>query len=127
MERDPQADGESLEEFLEREHPGNRPAEPADPMETTAARVDGNPFVMLDCLIEEYARQGLSKREILDLFEQPFYQATHGLKCLLGEETIRRRVESTLARCGVFSVRTVTVTDPDSGLRGADVLNIEDA
>jgi hypothetical protein len=127
MERDAQAEVDSLDDFLEREHPGNRPAEPADPMETTAARVDGDPLIMLDCLIEEYAHQGASKREILDLFDQPFYQATHGLKRLLGEDAIRRRVESVLVRCGVFRVQTVTATDPDSDRPDADVLNIEDA
>lgn len=97
------ADGKA---FLEEEHPGNRAIEPEDPMMVVAEAADGDPLVMLDGIIEEYARMGWDADQIKRLFEHPFFQATHALKQLLGEQEIHRRIEIVLKRCGVFHVTT---------------------
>lgn len=87
------------------EHPKDRPLKPDDPMEMMAAPAPGDPLVMLDGIVEEYARMGWGKEQIAELFDTPFFQATHGLKELLGKAEIERRIEATLKRCGVFRVR----------------------
>ena len=84
------------------DHPKNQPWEPEDPMMLRAEPVQGDPEVMLDCLVEEYARMGWGADRIAELFDDPFFQATHGLKELFGERGIRERIKQTLARCGVF-------------------------
>ena len=62
----------------------------------------GSPEVMLDCLIEEYAHMGWNRDSILQLFDDPFFQATHGLKALFADRTLEDRVDHVLARCGVI-------------------------
>ena len=88
------------------EHPKNQPLKADDPMEMMAAPANGDPLVMLDGIVEEYARMGWGREQIRELFDTPFFQATHGLKKLLGKEEIERRIEATLVRCGVFRIRT---------------------
>ena len=92
--------------MAEHEHPKNRPLTVDDPMEMMAAPADGDPWVMLDGIIEEYARMGWGPAQIKELFDNPFYHATHGLRRLLGDQVIEQRIEATLGRCGVFRVRT---------------------
>ncbi len=91
--------------FIEKEHPKNRPVEPADPMELNAEGAPGDAWVMLDVIVEEYARMGWSAEKMMELFTDPFFQATSGLTRMFGEEAVRNRVTETLARCGVLRVR----------------------
>ncbi len=77
-----------------------------DPMEMRAAAVDGNPYAMLDGIVEEYARMGWGRKRILELFDSSFFQATHGLVELLGRERVEQRIDAVLARCGVHRFRT---------------------
>jgi hypothetical protein len=86
----------------ENEHPKNRAWEPEDPMLLQAQPVNGDPDVMLECLIEEFARLGYDEAEIKRLFDQPFFQATYGLKGHYGEKELARRIQCTLARSGVM-------------------------
>ena len=100
----------------EREHGnGSKSAEPEDPMRLRAELVEGDPQVMLDGLIEEYARMGWDAGQIARIFEDPFFGATHALASRLGGEVIRDRIEETLQRCGVFRFDTVEVR-PAAGL-----------
>ncbi|MCP3913944.1 MAG: hypothetical protein GY711_00130 [bacterium] len=85
-------------------HPKDRPAEPADPFQMLAGGVEGDPLLMLDCVVEEYARMGLEADEIVALFEDPQFLATHGLRSLFGVEATRERVLSVLSRCGILRV-----------------------
>ena len=89
----------------ELEHPKHRPQKANDPMEMMAEAANGDPLVMLDGIVEEYARMGWGAGRIRELFDSPFFQATHGLKRLLGEQEIERRIEATLKRCGVSRFR----------------------
>jgi hypothetical protein len=96
------------------EHPKDRAAEPADPFQMMAGGVEGDPQLMLDCLVEEYSRMGAGEEEILRLFDDPEFLATHGLRGLFGAEATRARVRQVLSRCGVLRVK-VTALAPESG------------
>ena len=95
------------------EHPKDQPLQPDDPMEMMGATANGDPVIMLDGIVEEYARMGWGREQIAKLFDTPFFQATHGLKKLLGKEEIERRIEATLKRCGVFRVSAGSPTRND--------------
>lgn len=95
------------------EHPKDRPAELADPYQLIAGGVEGDPLLMLDCIVEEYARMGADEAQILGLFEDPMFLATHGLHGLLGAANTRERVRRTLSRCGVLRF-SQTVLPPES-------------
>ena len=84
------------------DHPMHRAWSPEDPMELNAAPVDGDPAVMLDCVIEEYVRQGWGEAEVMGLFTSPGYRATHELTQLFGEEHVRQRVQATSHRMGTL-------------------------
>src|SRR5215468_9547265 len=93
------------------QHPKDRPLAPDDPMLISAVEMDGDPWIMLDCIIEEYARMGCGYDEIAAVFEQPFYEGTFGLTKKLGADAVRARIKQTLARCGVLRVCTVVTPD----------------
>ncbi|MBI3890604.1 MAG: hypothetical protein HY303_03635 [Candidatus Wallbacteria bacterium] len=95
------------------EHPKDRAWEPEDPMLMHGNATPGEPEAMLQCLVEEYGRQGWNSEQIVRLFESPFFQATFDLGRRLTGEGIRSRVEQILARTGVLRFRTVHAT-PDS-------------
>jgi len=81
-------------------------------MEVRAAASPGQASFMLACLVEEFARIGTPREEILRLFDDPFYRATHGLAAVLGPEEARTRVDSILDRFGVHRARTATTSGP---------------
>lgn len=91
------------------EHPKERPAEPADPFQMMAGGVEGDPLLMLDCIVEEYSRMGLEEEDVVRLFDDPVFLATHGLRGLFGVEATRRRVREVLSRCGILRVSTVAL------------------
>lgn len=78
--------------------------EPDDPMELHAHAVSGDAALMLDQLIEEFARMGWDTNRIESLFQDPFYQAMHGLKLKFGLEMIRERIAAVIGRHGVLRV-----------------------
>lgn len=67
--------------------------EPDDPMELYGEEVMGDARIMLDCIVQEYAGQGMDAAHILSVFELPFYQATHRLYVLLGRETVLEAIK----------------------------------
>ena len=82
-------------------------ADPDDPMELVGAECDGDPDFMLECIVEEYARMGWEPERIVQLFASPHYPVLHGFWRTMGSGAIRRKVEATSRRCGVFRFRTV--------------------
>jgi hypothetical protein len=96
----------------EHEHPKDRALEQDDPMLLVASQIDGDPLVMIDCLIEEYARMGCDADEILGLFLNPTFQATAGLMRFFGRDAVEERIRQTLSRCGVMRFRSVEA-EPD--------------
>jgi hypothetical protein len=89
------------------EHPKDRPMEVEDPLQLNALELDGDPEVLLTCLVEEFARMGWDADAILRTFSQEEYQGPHRLLKRLGPERARQRVEQIIARCGVWKMRTV--------------------
>lgn len=79
-------------------------AEADDPMVLHATRVSGDPYLMLDSLIEEYARMGFSAAKIHGLFKNPGFLATYCLTQRFGEQVVSQRIETVLQRCGVLRV-----------------------
>lgn len=77
-------------------------SEPDDPMAMQAEAVTGDPRVMLECLIEEFARMGWNARQITQIFEKPFFLASYGLARQLGDEAVQECIQQTLQRCGVL-------------------------
>ena len=89
------------------EHPKDRPMEAEDPLQLNALELDGDPDVLLTCIVEEFARLGWDTNTILQTFSQPEYQGPYRLLKRLGPEGARQRVEQIIARCGVWRTRTV--------------------
>ena len=79
-----------------------------DPMHLSADLVEGDPQLMLEGLVEEYARMGCDADQIAAMFENPFFLATHSLAERVGPEAIHDCIERTLQRCGVFRFDVVT-------------------
>ncbi len=76
--------------------------QPGDPLEMGVEMVEGDPSVMLTCLIEEYARMGWDAGRIARIFDNPFFLASHGLAERFGRDAIHASIEQTLRRCGVY-------------------------
>ncbi len=79
-----------------------KPAAADDPMQVRGDLVPGDQQVMLQCLVEEFARMGWDANQIGLLFENKFFLASHGLAERLGQKAVRECIEQTLQRCGVF-------------------------
>lgn len=84
--------------------------EPDDPMSMEAELVSGDPLLMLDCLIEEFARLGWDAKRIGNMFENPFFLASHGLAQRFGQEAVRERIQQTLRQCGVYRFKIIEPT-----------------
>jgi hypothetical protein len=102
------------ERFVPKVHPASRPVEADDPFTLNAtAVVGGDPEVMLECLVQEYAWMGWNSEQVLGLFRNPDHPALNALLHHYGENGIRRRVEVVLARMGVFRVSGIVVDEPE--------------
>lgn len=63
--------------------------EPDDPMELVGVALPGgNPEEMMECLVEEYIRDGWDDESLLHLFRDPFYRGTHQIYHEKGEEYV---------------------------------------
>ncbi len=81
--------------------------QPSDPLEMGAEMVEGDPSVMLTCLIEEYARMGWDAHRIERIFDNPFFLASHGLAKRFGRDATHAFIEQTLQRCGVYRFEVI--------------------
>ena len=95
-----------MNQFVPKVHPATRPAEPDDPWTLRATPVAGDPEVMLECLIQEYAWMGWGVEQIMTLFRDPFYPALNAHWRGCGEDGLRERVAHVLSRRGVFRFRS---------------------
>jgi hypothetical protein len=99
--------------FVPKVHPLDRAAEADDPYTLHATAVGGDPEVMLECLVQEYAWMGWDVSQILRLFGDPGYPALNGLLDHYGIEGVRRRVAAVLGRMGVFRVSGAVRDEPE--------------
>jgi len=100
------------ERWVEKVHPLERMAEAEDPFELMAEPVVGDPGVMLDCMLEEFAWMGWNASQLESLFHHPGYPVLGALREYFGDEEVRRRITSLLARTGVLSFREV-IAEPE--------------
>jgi hypothetical protein len=94
-------------------HPATRPVEADDPLTLHATPVAGDPEVMLECLVQEYAWMGWDTEQVLGLFRSPFYPALNALLDHYGEGGVRRRVAAVLGRMGVFRFSGAVRDEPE--------------
>ena len=81
--------------------------EAEDPLQLNATELDGDPDVLLTCIVEEFARMGWDADMILRNFSQPQFQGPYRLLQRLGPEGARKRVEEIVSRCGVWRIREI--------------------
>ena len=93
------------------EHPRDRAWEADDQMLLSGQGIDGDPELMMQCLVEEFASLGYDADDIEQLFFDPSFQATAGLMERFGPNGVRRRIERIVARCGTLRVRVVERND----------------
>jgi hypothetical protein len=103
-DREPPIMQSSENRLVPKVHPATRPVEADDPYSLHATAVGGDPEVMLECLVQEYAWMGWNTEQVVGLFRNPSYPALNALLHYFGEENVRRRVEVVLKRMGVFRV-----------------------
>jgi len=104
---------DNVDRFVPKVHPATRENEADDPMELVATPADGDPNVMLDCVIQEFAWQGYDAKELLRLFLNPEYPALNQLLDAFGPVEVRRRVDELMCGYDAFRVRTRMVETPD--------------
>lgn len=95
-------------------HPLERDVEPDDPLELLGECVPGDPSVMLDCILQEFAWMGCGPSQLLAMFSHPGYPVLCQLRELLGDDEIRRRVKLLVDQGGVMQFQaTVTEEEED--------------
>jgi hypothetical protein len=110
--------------FVPKVHPATRPVEPEDPLTLYATPVTGDPEVMLQCLVQEYAWLGWGPEQILGLFRDPYYPALHQLWLVYGEAGIRERIAPLLAQTGVFRFQETVREDPETEEDRPDLIEL---
>ena len=85
--------------------------EPDDPQVLVGVLLDGNEDTMREMavtVVDEFARMGHGREEILALFQSPAYGGAHAAYKALGEAAIVQIVDESL---GVWGALRVTVQD----------------
>lgn len=90
--------------------PATRGLVPDDPMNRHAVQVPGDPEVMLQVLVEEFACTGWTLDAIRELAWDPFDEILHGLWEHYGDDEFCRRVREILSHCSVM--RTIHCETP---------------
>jgi hypothetical protein len=78
--------------FVPKVHPVTRQVEQEDPMELVANPVQGDPDVMLNCLIWEYAAIGCTPTQLEAMFHDPEFPVLNQLRQYVGDDEIHRRI-----------------------------------
>jgi hypothetical protein len=105
---------DNSERLVPKVHPKTREAEPDDPSEIVANTVPGDPELMLECIVDEYAQIGWDTNLLMALFRSPEYPVLNELLSYFGPEETRRRIESRLDEVGVFRVHeTIAEDEPE--------------
>ncbi len=110
------ADDRPDDRWVEKVHPLSRRAENDDPLELMAQPAIGDPDVMLECILQEFAWMGWSVEQLLSLFQHPGYPVLNQLREFYGDAEVRRRVETLAARWGQLRFRE-TVVDPEEDVQ----------
>jgi hypothetical protein len=107
--------------FVPKVHPASRPVEAEDPFSLHANVLAGDPELMLQCVVEEYAWMGWSSEQILELFHNPFYPVLNELGQWFGENELRRRLAGLMQKSGVFHFQVAMHEEAESEPEEAEV------
>jgi hypothetical protein len=102
--------------FVPKVHPASRAAEPEDPLALHAIALEGDPELMLECLVQEYAGMGWDAEQILHLFRDPSYPALNELRLARGEARLRERVHALVRQAGGFYYRVTVREGPEESV-----------
>jgi hypothetical protein len=95
----------------ETEHPDlppwMRPAEPDHPLMLEGDVVHGDTALMFRCFVEEYLMGGFAPELILEMCNDPGYQAFHAALLTLGRDRAKAIIDDSVARVGRHRVRLV--------------------
>lgn len=86
-------------------HPLARDAEAEDPFELSGQVSEGDPEVMLECLLQEFLWMGYGAEALWRLFDHPNYPLLTGLRERFGDAAIKNRIDDLVARCGIPTFR----------------------
>ncbi len=112
------------ERLVPKVHPATRPAEPEDPLSLHAISLEGDPELMLQCVVQEYAWMGWDAEQILGLFRDPFYPALRELWDRYGEGNLRERIVALLHRTGIFHVQVTICEEPEPSEQEGELLEL---
>jgi hypothetical protein len=104
---------ESFGPWVPKVHPATRGVEADDPLELRATPAGGDPEVMLECLLQEFAGMGWDEEGLLSLFRSPAYPLLNELREHFGEAEVARRARALLESCGVFRFTESFVEEPE--------------
>lgn len=110
------ADDRPDDRWVEKVHPLSRPADEEDPLELMAQPAIGDPDVMLECILQEFAWMGWSVEQLLSLFHHPGYPVLNQLREFYGDAEVRRRVEQLAAQWGQLRFRE-TIVEPEEDVQ----------
>ncbi|HEY7158371.1 MAG TPA: hypothetical protein VH575_30785 [Gemmataceae bacterium] len=99
--------------FVPKVHPANRPVEAEDPLSLHAISLEGDPELMLHCVVQEYAWMGWGSEQILSLFRDPFYPALRELWDRYGEANLRERIARLIQQTGIFHFQVTIREEPE--------------
>jgi len=100
-------------QYVPKVHPATRSVEADDPMMLFACPTGGDPALMIQCLVQEYAWMGLDGQAIMRLFHDSEYPALNALLAHYGEDWIRARVRNILAATGVLRFSGTVIDEAD--------------
>ena len=100
-------------QYVPKVHPATRSVEADDPMMLYACPTGGDPELMIQCLVQEYAWMGFDGQAIMRLFRDSEYPALNALLAHYGENWIRARVQNILAGTGVHRFSGMVVDEAD--------------
>lgn len=97
------------------QHGHDKEAEADDPMELIGTPAPGNQKYMARCFVEEYVRMGKSKKQLMSLFENPFFESAHNMLERFGKDTIEGIIDDVLDdHSGYEYEESVTRREPPS-------------
>jgi len=95
-------------------HPLARGVEAEDPLELLVEAAPGDPNVMLECIVQEFAWMGWDSEQIFALFHNVNYPVLNQLLALFGEDEIRSRLAALTTAVGVMRVTEAIDEKEDS-------------
>jgi hypothetical protein len=98
-------------QFVPKVHPLERGSEPEDPLELMGEVVPGDPLIMLDCMLQEFAWMGYDAAALYSLFSNPGYPVLCALREEFGDAAVRARIQALMSDWGRLQFRETLVEE----------------